>query len=278
MKHYYYFDIDYTLIIPESKLVIIDKKNPSEILHRFSNSDEILLKTHWKRYNNNVQYNGKEFYISDDLKKKIDLPLDRIGISYREWKDEEILNKQSKNLEFLQYNIEHLKNIKDDYEICLLSARSRIYNHDEFLSKLKRCVYDITFKNINKIYFIDNLEDVENEDEISFRKSKILLETLIGYKIKNNKFTNLECPVSTHVHFYDDDNKNIDYSKKLQEIFDMVLINTQDLNLVKKILERVQTENLYYNINMITNNKLNKFVTNTNVLKKPLNVLKFKDF
>ncbi len=271
MDEIIFFDIDYTLIIPESKLSIIDKENPGEVIMRISSSDIPLLTSVWKKFDIMIEYNGKTFWLSPDLLKSIKRKVNgitskRIGISYREWSDKEILEKQSKGLEFLLYNLQNLKD--SGIPVVLLTARGSKENHDKFINKIKDEIYTKLRLPVIKEYFINDIESQTNSDLIASRKSKIILEHLIGYKIKSNRFIDLKQSEYDKVKFYDSDDKNIEAVKNLQTLLEICLNNT-DKSLKSQIMQRLKYSKLEWETNLVTNNDLNPFIINTNSLIYP---------
>lgn len=273
MNEIIFFDIDYTLIRPESKLAIIDKENPGEIVSRINNTDEPLLDSIWKKYKLNVEYNGKTFWISPEIFKSIkrkvsDITLDRIGISYREWTDKEILEQQANGLEFLLHNLKDLKDC--NIPVALLTARTRKENHGEFLKKMKDEISTKLRLPVIKEFFINDIDSQYSTDLTASRKAKIIIEHLIGYKIKGNRFVDLKQSEYSTIRFFDDDDKNIEAVNNLQKLFETCLNNT-DKELKSKIMIRFKNTNLKYNTYLVTNNELNPFIIKENSLISPYN-------
>jgi hypothetical protein len=264
-----FLDIDYTLIRPESKLAIIDKDNPSQIIMRINNSDEILMNSVWKKFNIKVQYNGKTFWLNPELLKSIKrhvdgITLNRIGISYRDWTDNELLNNQG--FDFILHNLGELKDTNSS--VSLLTARKSKKSHGEFLKKLKEEIKSKLRLSVVSEFFINDMEVQTNSDLTASRKAKIILEHLIGYKIKSNRFVNLKQSEYSDVKFYDDDVDNIDAVKNLQLLFETCLKNT-DKELKNEIINKLKHVKLTWETCLVTNNDLNPFVKNNGILVLP---------
>lgn len=268
MNEIIFLDIDYTLIRPESKLAIIDKDNPGNIIMRIESTDEPLLTSIWKKFDLKVDYNGKIFWLNPELYKAVKrrvsgINLDRIGISYREWTDKELLDQQAKGLDFLLYNLKSLKD--SETPIALLTARGSKEAHNEFIKKIKE---EISLKlrlPVIKEYFISDMDSTSTSDLIASRKSKIILEHLIGFKIKSNRFIDLKQSEYTSIKFFDDDIKNVEAVRNLQELFEICLKNT-DKSIKTVIMNRVKDIELNFETNLVTNNDLNPFITNNDKL------------
>lgn len=275
MKETHFFDLDWTLWKTDSKLSLINKKQPEKVLFRIDPMYQPMLKTYWQKYNLPIKYNGQKWWLSKDIwdivkRKNKNIKLEDLGISYRDWSSKEILKNQKDKTHFLLSNIEHLKD-KYNISINFITARSDKNNHEELLNDLKKSIYLKLKKNIDKMYFVNDLDDNLSDDVTAMKKAKIILEHLIGYKIRKNKFIELKQNESNNVHFYDDNMKNIEVIKNIQYLFEDCLKYTDPL-LKKEILNRTENNSLFYYIHQITNNDINPFKTIKIELLKPNNV------
>ena len=272
MKEIHFFDLDYTLWITDSKLSVINKNKPEEVIYRIDPIHIPMMKTYWKKFDLLVNYNGKNWWLSKDIWEHIqrnnkNIKLTDIGISDREWSSEELLSKKKDKTYFLMSNLNHLKN-KWNISISFLTARTQEKAHSELLNDLKKRIYRRLKINVQRTFFVNNLDDDSNDDLTAGKKAKILLEHLIGYKIRRGKFIDLEQTTTSAVHFYDDNPKNIDASKNLQLLFESCLSNT-DIEIKKKIVERVKNTDLKYVTHQITNNEVELFQTDERKLLLP---------
>lgn len=262
MQEFHFFDLDWTLWKTDSKLCIINKNQPNIIIHRIDPIYKPMMKTYWKNYNLPVHYNGQQWWLSkeiwDNLKRKNKkIKLTDLGISYRDWTDKEIIEKQKNKTEYLFSNLKYLKN-KWNVSINFLTARSNKEAHREVLKDIKESIYRKLKIKVNKTYFVNDFESELNDDNTASRKSKILLEHLIGYKIRNNKFIDLKQTETNTIHFYDDNSKNIDAANSLQNIFDICISKTDPM-IKKDIIDRIKTIDLKFNTYLITNNDIEPF-------------------
>lgn len=275
MNNIHFFDLDYTLWKTNSKLAVIDKDQPEKVIYRIDPIYIPMMKTYWKKYNLLVKYNGKQYWLSDDMWKKIqeqkkDIKIENIGISEREWNNEEKINNQINKVEYLMSNLNHLKN-EYSTEIGLLTARTNKKAHKTLLKELKNKIYRKIKKNVSKIFFVNDLENGVNDDSTAYRKSKILLEHLIGHKIRRNQFIDLLQSKYEDIHFYDDNDKNIETANNIQIIFEKCLLNTDPI-IKSEIIERVKNNKLNYTTYLITNNELEPFKKVSNRLLLPNNI------
>ena len=117
------------------------------------------------------------------------------------------------------------------------------------------------------------------------RKANILLEHVVGFHIKEDRFVPLKQDRYDKVYFYDDEPNNIFVTNDIQQLLDEYLINTEEevYNRIVKTIKEKQP--ILYN-NLITNNSLNRFKTTEVKLHEPIKypiklqenkILRFKD-
>lgn len=272
MNSFHFFDLDYTLWKTNSKLAVINKNQPEKVIYRIDPIYIPMMKTYWKQYDLSVKYNGKQYWLNEDIWKEIQddnkgIKIEDIGISDREWNNEEIINRQLGKVEYLLDNLNHLKD-QHSAELGFLTARTNKKAHSGLLKELKNKIYRRLRKNISKIFFVNDLEDDVNADLTSSRKAKILLEHLVGYKIRRNQFIKLEQSKYDDIHFYDDNEQNIEASKNLQSIFEKCLLNSDPM-IKSEVIERVKNNELKFTSYLITNNEIEPFIEESNKLLLP---------
>lgn len=278
-KSIHFFDLDDTLINTHAKLAVIDKNEPQTIIYRINNDEINFLKSNYKKYNLEVNYNGNTWYLNpkiwDDIQHiKKDILLTDLGISFREFEDKEYFNKQLNNTTYMFSNLDHLKNFKCD--IGIITAKQNKEAFKENLELIKNKIKLHIDKNISKIYFINDIDNNNNSDITAYRKSIILLEHLIGFKIKMNQFIDLKQSEYNVVYLYDDNKNNIDMVNNLQNIFEEILLNT-NIEIKQEIIKRFNNK-LYYTSCFITENKLNPFIEKRAELLLPNKVKRFNNF
>lgn len=284
MKKNYFFDLDGTLVDCKRFIWVIDKNKPSYPLMKMTPLDFSLIKYNfYKEDGLLVEFDGQSFFISqelfDNIQKIKKLPIERLGFSFREFKDKKYIN--SEDFDFLYQNIKHLVGSKTN--ITFLTARSNRYKHGDFLNKLRFILENLNLK-LYKIYFIGKKHEVYHRSYLSFRKALILLEHMIGLKIKNEKFIDKKQDKFDKLYFYDDNDSINEYVNNLQEIFEGVYKNTSS-ELKQIIMKSLEEEPILYN-NLVYPNLINNFKTQEIKLKSPIkfpivenrNVLNFNDF
>jgi hypothetical protein len=268
-KEIHMFDLDGTLWNIKSEIWLIDKENPQRPIVKIDSLEFSMIKNGMFRKDDiPIDYNGQKFYISKKIynkvyKRKGFENLDRLGISFIDFYDKEKLNKADKD--FIVDNISHLRGKK--VHVGLLTARSSQRTHSDIVNELRLELKNMNIP-LNKIYFIGDKFKVTHDDIMSLKKAHILLEHLIGFKIKDNKFIPIRQDWYDNVHFYDDNYTNINYANDLQKIFEDVLTNTDD-DLFKIILERVDSEELILINHLVSNNEIKRFKDTKIVLKEP---------
>ena len=267
-KYVAFFDLDDTLIENDYEVWVIDKDHPSKPLHVLNPIEFALIKKgHYVKDDICLDYNGQKFYIGEELSKRLQKKaktenIERFGISLMPMVSKELLNKSK--LEILLKNIEHLR-FKNNIDIGILTARSNQRNNSDILNKLRLELENIGL-NIHKIFFVG--ESV-NRGQNYMNKINVLLEHMVGFKIKGGKFVSLKQDWYTNVSFYDDDTQNIHYANDIQRFFEEILRKTDD-EVYHLILERIKTVKLRLDNYLVTTNDLNRFVKSSVELKEPV--------
>jgi hypothetical protein len=268
-KEIVFFDLDGTLWnIKNEDVWIIDKDKPYKPLIVLDNLEFSLIKAgKFKNDDLKIDYNGHVYYISKNLferikKKSGSENIERFGISYIPLVRKEILDKRE--IDILTKNIEHLRYDKF-IDIGLLTARSNQRNHAELVNRLRLELKKIGIE-ISKIFFVGEGSHTQN---YRLKKSYVLLEHLIGLKIKDGKFISIKQDWYKKVGFYDDDIKNVEYVNNIQNFLEDLLRRTDD-ELFRIIIDKITTNELTLETNLITDNELNRFKKHTLILKEPL--------
>jgi hypothetical protein len=267
-KEISFFDLDSTLWENDYKVWIIDKNNPSKPVIILNSIEFALIKNgKYKKDDIELKYNGQRYWISEELKKRIQKKvktdnIERFGISLMPMVDRDLLNNSE--VKYLLNNIIHLSN-KKFVDVGILTARSNQRNNSDMLNNLRLELKNIGIS-IKKIYFVGNSVF---KGQNYMNKIVVLLEHLIGFKIKNGKFIALKQDWYPTVNFYDADPQNINYANDIQNLFDKILRKTDD-EIFHIIMERLNAIKLTLNINQVTSNDINKFITSKVILKPPV--------
>ena len=268
-REIHFFDLDGTLWNIESDVWVIDKEKPYKPIIKIPMSDFYLIKNGiYKKDNIPLDYNGYRFFISRDMYNKIYAKtgfenIKRLGISFNNMIDKQLLKKSKK--EYLLDNVSHLrsKNVK----IGILTARSNRKNHSDIINDLRLQLKNMSLS-LDKIYFVGDKFKPHHDDILSIKKVHILLEHLIGFKTKENRFIPIRQDWFNIVHFYDDDKINIDYANDAQQILNDLLSNTDD-ELFSIIIDRIVSNKLLLYTHLVTSNDVNRFNTKIIQIKEP---------
>jgi len=263
-----FFDLDGTLIDNKNEIWVIDKNNPRKPVLVLDPIEFVLIKKgHYKKDKIILDYNGQRYWISEQLSKKLQKRartenMERFGISLMPWVDRDLLNKSE--IEYIIKNIEHLNRNKS-IDIGILTARSNQRTTSDQLNNLRLELKNIGI-DIKKIFFVGKSV---NTGQNYINKMVVLLEHLIGFKIKGGKFISLKQDWYPHVSFYDDDPQNIHYANDIQKIFDDILRKTDD-EIFHIIMERLDEVKIRLDNYQVTTNETNRFIESSVELKKPV--------
>lgn len=266
MRTIHFFDLDNTLWNIDCKAWIILKSNPKSPIIKltyFELSD--IMNGVYKKEDNAIMYNGKQYWISDNMLKIItknrNIKIEDLGLSLIEFTNPSYFDK----LKIFIDNIRHIFGVECEFGI--ISARYSVDN-DKFLLVALRKELEKYNIEINKFYYLsDKFRNIT--DKVSYDKMKVLLENLVGFHISNDHFVPIKQDNYDAIYFYDDENQNIDVANDIQEQLDMYLSNTDD-DVYNIIVNRIKTNKPILYTNLITNNSLNRFKTNKIELKEPL--------
>jgi len=268
-KAIHFFDLDRTLWSIDTTVWIIDKNNPSKPLIKLSQEDTTyILAGIYKNEEQMIEYNGKSFWISEDMfdkikKKRKNIELEDLGISFIEKIDPQFFT----NIKFFIENIRHLAG-KEDIDIGILSARYSVDNDNEVLKVLKEKLDELGLE-ISKFYYTGDSFSVKNTTQAPINKMKILLEHMVGFHLEDDHFIPIKQNFYPEVHFYDDENQNINVANDIQEFFEDYLKNTDD-EVFNRISKRIGEQKPKLYTHLITNNQLDRFKTDEVTLNKPI--------
>jgi hypothetical protein len=275
----YFFDID-TILTVDNKVWLIDKSNPNIPLLKIDQSDFNLIKSGiFKSQGNKINFAGDSYWIHTELMNtiKIKCKNNKSDISNLAFSMQEFMNKEL--IENVDYDIDlqtimHVKNSDDHiYFICSKNTKR---NYELIIKKIEDKLRDngLIIKNY---YFISETFYNRNEDNVSHKKVRLLLQHLIGLKTEGDKFTSEEIEEYDEVYFYDDDISSIDLSNKSNDVLQILLSNT-DTDIKSKIKDRLKSKEHILYVNQVTHNRANKFIQ-TKVLIGWSNIIKaFESF
>jgi hypothetical protein len=282
MQEAHFFDID-TLIKIESKAWIIDKSNPTVPIMKIAQSDLNLFKSGlFRKQNNKIEFGDDIYWLPEDFILKLKIAVKKSGANYgnlaisvKEFRSKEII--ESKDFELNLDVIMQLKNkVEDIYLIC---SKHFKYSHESILEKLIEKLKEEGIK-IKNFYFItENFYDL-SKDDIIFRKLRLLLQHLIGYKTDDNKFMDNQIEAYQKVSLYDTDIETLKFANDINNIlFDLYSETPDSLKLAIKERLKSKPECVFNKVNDNFYNKISSVIVDVkldNIIKK-FQIFKAKD-
>jgi hypothetical protein len=258
----HFFNLD-TILITNNKVWIVDKTIPNIPIMKITQSDFNLIKKGiYKSQRNSINFSGQTYWLPTDLfeKLKIKAKNNKTDVSNLAFSLQEFMNKEL--IENLEYNINlenilHLKNTDDDiYVICSKNTKR---NYELMISKIEDKLKENGLI-IRKFYFISETFYNKVSDDIAHKKVRLLLQHIVGLKTEGDKFTEEKLDQYDELFFYDDEENVIKLAKESNRLL-TVLLSKTDIKLKEIIKEDLKSKNHTLYVNLITGNKVNRFVT-----------------
>lgn len=273
----HFFDID-TFILLEQKVWIIDKSKPNSPLIKLSKSDYNVLKN--KLFLNQdlkLRIGGEYFYFNQSM-------FDKIKISCKKY------NVDVSNLSF---SFDEFKNIEDSNYTLNLDSIKHLFRTNEIVyivcSKMKNEFYEKIVEELdNKLrqngvkprdyyYLIENTTKVSDTDEVIYKKMKLFLQHLVGYKTEGLKFVDEKLTEANDVYYYGDNKTDISRMNVFNKLFRKLLSNTDEY-LKDIILGSIKETKKTLTTHFVTSNKMNLFDTTSYDLSYNNRLKRFRDF
>ena len=257
----HFFDID-TLIDLDNKVWIIDKRNPNIPILKIKKSDFNLIKSGiYKSQGNKIEYNGETFWISTELFNKLKVKiknnnssLNNLGISLQEFLNKEIVSniKPNLNLEV----ISKLKNLNQDIYIICSSQVMKVY--ENIIDKVKNLLMEDGIL-IKKFYFINESFYNQSEDENRYKKTRLVIQHLVGYKTEVNKFIDQSIEKYDEIFFYDNQKETLKVAEDCNKILKK-LIDATETGLSGVIKEDIEESEPFLIVKFVTDNVNNRII------------------
>jgi hypothetical protein len=270
----HFFDIN-SLITTNAKIWVVSKIKPSIPIIKIDQSEFNLIKKGvYRKFNQQFTIGNKSYWLSDNIINDVKIKCKKIGVditdlsfSMQEFMNPNIIEKL--DYKICTENFEHLKNTNDDiYVICSKNSKK---NYEVIIKKLEEMLKDIGLV-IKNYYYLSETFYNRDKDDVSQKKAKLLIQHSIGLKTEIDKFTNEEITQYDEVNLYDDENNCIEVCKGSNEIIRFLVSNSPE-NIKDSVKSIIKDKDLVININLVTFNKINKFVT-TSIKIEWQNVIK----
>jgi hypothetical protein len=259
----HFFDID-VLIKNESKVWIVDKTKPSIPIIKINQSEFNLIKKGvWLNNGQKIKIGGNDYWFSNEIGESLKIKvvksnnsMSNLSFSMQEFMNPEILDKVK--FQIFDINFEHLKNTGDDvYIICSKNTKR---NSESIIKKLEE---NLSEKGIfvKKYYYITETFFNRDDDDISFKKNRLILQHLIGLKTKDNKFTSEEITKYDIIEYYDDSKRSLYDVENINDTLKLLLSNTEED--IKNVIKTRLNNSISVVVNKVNFNKVNKFISKT---------------
>jgi hypothetical protein len=262
MNKAHFFDID-SLIEINNKAWVVDKDNPTIPIMKISKSDFNLIENGiYRKQNNKMEFNGRTFWLPTDLYNKIKIKaktykanFGNLAISLQEFYNKSIIDEMDFELNF--NTILDLKNkVEDIYIICSKQTKR---NYETIIEKLKEKLKEdgILIKNF---YYINETLYAQDIDQTRFKKIRLLIQHLVGYKSQGDKFINEEITRYDQISYYNNDFDTLKVIDELNSILEVMVSKTENglRDVIKEDIEEYRPSLI---VNKINDNKLNKLET-----------------
>lgn len=226
----HFFDLE-SIVSSDSKVWIVDRKSPKFPVMKISESEFNLIKSGiYKSQGNQIKFAGKEYWLPQDIMgtlkircKNLKSDVSNLAFSMREYMDHEII--EASDYEIAYDCLRHLKNSQDDiYFICSENTKE---NYEKIISKIEENLSKLGVS-IKKYYFISETFYEKDDDDISRKKSRLILQHLVGHKTDGDRFTDEKLDAYDEVSYYDDDQKSIAMVRNSNGLLNILIGNTED--------------------------------------------------
>jgi len=275
----HFFDID-TLIVSDAKVWIVDKSKPSQCILRISTSDfNLVRKGVYREQGNKVSFAGNDYFMPDSMMNDVKIKCkvmkadsSNLAFSMREFQDSELINNSNHKVDIDA--VIHLKNTQDDvYIICSKNIKNA---YEKVIDKLEEKLGELGISP-KKYYFISETFYERDEDETSFDKVRLLLQHMVGFKTKGRLFTDEQIDRYDRVFFYDEDQVTTQLALSVSDAFVVMIGNSED-SVKKQVRGVVEQNSPELVVNLVTTNKVRKFVTNSVSLEFTKLIKSFESF
>lgn len=219
------------LLEMDNQAWVVDKKNANVPIVKISKSDLNLIKSGiFKKQGNKVDFNGRTYYLPTDLMNKIkiktksyNIDFSNLAISLQEFMNKSMIEEM--DFKINKDLILELKNNVDDIYVICSKQTKRTY--ESIIEKIKE-EFEKNGLKIKTFYPISENFMNQNDDDIKFKKMRLLLQHLVGYKTEGEKFKDEEITRYDQIHFYDNYLETLKITKEMNNLLEYLLSRTDD--------------------------------------------------
>jgi len=268
------------LLEMDNQAWVVDKKNANTPIVKISKSDFNLIKSGiFKNQGNKVDFNGRTYYLPTELMNKIkiktksyNIDFSNLAISLQEFMNKSLIEEMK--FEINKDVILELKNNIDDIYIICSKQTKRTY--ETIIEKIKE-EFEKNGLKIKTFYPISENFMNQNNDDIKFKKMRLLLQHLVGYKTEGDKFKDEEITRYDQIHFYDNYSETLKITKEMNNLLEFLLSRSDD-GLRSVIKENVQDFKPNLWVHKENENKMNKRSSEKVILNISKIVKTFENF
>lgn len=273
----HFFDID-NFIKLNQMVWIIDKSRPNLPLLKLTRSDyNIIKKGLFLNTGFKLKIENEYFYFSENMFNEIKLACKRnsSNISNLSFSLKEFEDRENKNYTLNLDPIKHLFGTKEIVYIVCSKFKTDFY--EKVIEDLDEKLRERGIKPRDYYFIIENPTDVLDSDQVIYKKLKLFLQHLVGYRTEKDKFIDLKITDIDDVYYYGDNRTDISKMDIFNNLFRSLLYNTDEY-LKDIIVNIIKSRKKTLTTNLVTSNKMNMFQTNSYDLSYNERLKRFKDF
>jgi hypothetical protein len=280
MSEAHFFDINSLIKIDSQEAWIVDRAKPNIPILKIPKSDLRLMEMGiWKKNGNKMEFNGKTFWLPTNLFNKIkvkakvnDINFANLAISLQEFLNPELIEKKEFDLRL--DNIINLKNkVEDIYIIC---SRQTKKNWQPIIQNLKEALREEGIIIKNYYYISDSIVDLE-KDDTKFKKMRLLIQHLVGYKTDGEKFTDEEITRYNKINYFDVELDTLKIATEINRLLAFLLSNT-DAGLKSVLKEDITDFKPELCVNRVNDNEYNRIDSDKVFLETGKIIKMFENF
>jgi hypothetical protein len=275
----HFFDID-TLVKVEGNAWIVDKRNPKVPIMKISKSDLHLLENGiYRKQGNKIEFNGRTFWLPTELYNQIKIKaklfktdLANLAISLQEFYNKSVVEE----LKF-EFNLETLLTLKNTQpEIFIICSRQTKKNYEVIVEKLKEELLKNGMK-VKSFYYISDTFYNIDDDTIRFKKLRLFLQHLVGFKTSGQAFSSEEITQYSKLYYYDDQIDTLQLEVEVNPMLNLLYSNTRSgvKDLIKENIKDFEPQLI---INKINDNSYNRLETTKVILEISSFIKKFEGY
>lgn len=260
MKRAHFIDFD-IIVKVNSKPWIIDKNNPKSPILRIEQHDFMSFKSGiYKNQNHKIDFNGTEYWLDnktfqklESLSKRLRFQIDNLAFSMQEFLNPDVIQELKFDIDMNLFS--SIINTGDD--IYIFCSNNNKKNYKNSVERLEEELDKIGLR-VKKWFYLSETFYNRNKDEIAYKKAKIVLENILGYRIEGDKFIDIRKDDYNKAFYYDDDKNSLSLFKRINNVLERLIDNTED-NIKISLKSRIQGIENVIIIKEYTHNRIQIF-------------------